>query len=160
MITVFDSRQDKNSNVTLVTVNCNGIIRYWYMDDIEELHKEWWSEDYNGPASDDSVLEFSIESRNIKGVKIFEDIVQTYNFDKPFAYVNRGQSVVIGGKLYLYGETIPAIKYISGNGDNKEIHDAKICAVSGLKENTVQFVGLDQYHNKVEVNIDMSAIVP
>ena len=75
-----------------------------------------------------------------------------------YAYVDRCQSVRICGKLFVYGESIPKIKWLlDDDGTYNEIYDAKILAVS---EDWVQFDGEDHNGNPVTVTIDVDDVIP
>ena len=90
MIVVFDTAEERsvhvvNANVTLTTINCEGMYRYWSADSLGEFRKWWWDEEYDGPANDDEVTEFIVEGKNIfaeNKIEIFYDIVKLYNFDE------------------------------------------------------------------------------
>ncbi len=75
-----------------------------------------------------------------------------------FAFVSRCQSVTIGNKLYLYGQTVPCIKW--EDTEIKEILDAKIVAVSGIRENNVQFQGIDRHGKSIIANVSMDNVIP
>ena len=85
MIRVFDNRQaNLDTPISMVTVNCDGLKRYWYADSIEEF-KLWWNADmmYFGPGGDDLVLEFNDnESSDSDKYTIYNDIVEKYKFDE------------------------------------------------------------------------------
>lgn len=83
MIRVHDVKQTDDSPVVLTTINCDGVYRYWNADSIEELHRWWWDENYDGPSSDDEVVEFVVNGGCGRGnIQIYEDIVREYGFDK------------------------------------------------------------------------------
>ena len=83
MIRVHDNKQNLNTSVVLTTINCDGIYRYWNADNIDELHRWWWDENYDGPSGDDEVVEFTINGAEGRGnIKCFEDIVTEYGFNK------------------------------------------------------------------------------
>ena len=82
MIRVFDNKQNLNTKVFLKTINCDGLYRYWYADDIEEFHKWWWDEEYDGPAAEDEVVTFLIDGGCGRGnIQTFDDIVLEYGFN-------------------------------------------------------------------------------
>ncbi len=85
-ITVVDDEinQDKGAPVVLTTINCDGVKRFWNADEIEEFHRWWWEEYYDGPAADDEVVEFIVNGIMVD-VGIFDDIVNIYDFNKEIA---------------------------------------------------------------------------
>lgn len=64
-ITVVDNEvnQDKEAPIVLTTINCDGVKRFWNADDIEEFHRWWQDEEYDGPAAEDEVLEFIVNGK-------------------------------------------------------------------------------------------------
>lgn len=78
----------------------------------------------------------------------------------PYAFVGRCQSVTIGGKLYYCGDIVPKVKWaLDEGGTFNQIWDAEIIAVSGIRENNIQFYGKDDYGFAVEVSIDASDLI-
>ena len=75
------------------------------------------------------------------------------------ARVGRCQSVVVNDKVYACGETIPYLRWKMDDEAENEIWNAKIVAVSGMRENNVSFDGVDSNGNPVSVSIDMCDIV-
>ena len=62
------------------------------------------------------------------------------------AMIGKAQSVIIGEMRYLYGQTVPYIKYTDTSDHTEhEIWDAKIVSVSGIRENSAGFDGLGNY---------------
>lgn len=92
MIRVYDTKQEQDiyAPIVLTTINCDGVYRYWNADNMDELHRWWWYEDYTGPASDDEVVGFIINNGIIRSdmkalntaIRVFEDIVKFYGFDE------------------------------------------------------------------------------
>lgn len=74
------------------------------------------------------------------------------------ARVSRCQSVTIGEKLYYFGEIIPYLRWKLDDTEN-EIWNAKIVAVSGMRENNVSLDGKDYNGNPVSVTIDMDDVI-
>lgn len=74
------------------------------------------------------------------------------------AKVGRCQSVIVGNKIYYYGDTIPCIKWKLSNGTENEIWNATIIAISDRRENNVSFYG-EVNGNLISVSIDMDEIV-
>lgn len=75
------------------------------------------------------------------------------------ARVWRCQSVIIGNRTYHYGENIPYIKWKLDNDTENEIWNAKIIAVSGMRENIVSFDGEDNNGSPISVSIDMDEVI-
>ncbi len=76
------------------------------------------------------------------------------------AMVGRCQTVVINEKVYAYGEKIPYLRWKMDNeGTENEIWDAEICAVSGMRENHIEVVGVDENGESIDVYIDMDDVV-
>lgn len=75
------------------------------------------------------------------------------------ASVGRCQSVIVGNKVYNYGETIPYLRWKSDDITESEIRNAKIVAVSGMRENNVSFDGEDNNGNSISVSIDMEDVI-
>ncbi len=90
MISVYDNKQNIDAPIILTTINCDGIYRYWNADNMEEFHRWWQDENYDGPSGDDEVVEFIIYNGGMKydmkalnpSIKYFENIVKLYDFDK------------------------------------------------------------------------------
>lgn len=90
MIRVHDNKQNLDTPITLTTINCDGMKRYWSADSMDEFHRWWWAEDYGGPDGDDAVVEFIVENSGIKHdmkslnptIKVFADIAEKYGFNK------------------------------------------------------------------------------
>lgn len=81
MIRVHDTKQNLNTKVVLTTINCDDVYRYWNVDSIEELHRWWWDENYDGPGGDDEVVEFLIDGKVVDtNIKRFIDIADKFNF--------------------------------------------------------------------------------
>jgi len=86
MIRVFDTEKERTKNlraddaVILTTINCDGVERFWCATSIDEFKRWWWSEDYDGPAGDDEVTEFTYAGETVWGVSRFEEIVNMYGF--------------------------------------------------------------------------------
>lgn len=74
------------------------------------------------------------------------------------ARVGRCQSVIIGNKTYYYGETVPYICWKVDDIKN-EMWNARITAVSGIRENNVSFDGRNGDGNLISTTIDMNNIV-
>lgn len=75
------------------------------------------------------------------------------------ARVGRCQSVIIGNKVYHYGETILYLRWKLDDVTENEIWNVKIVAVSGMRENNVSFDGEDSNGNSVSVSIDMDDVI-
>lgn len=83
MIRIHNVKQNINTPVVLTTINCDGCVRYWNADSIEEFHRWWWDENYDGPGGDDEVVEFTINGATGRGnIQIFNDIAVEYGFDE------------------------------------------------------------------------------
>lgn len=74
------------------------------------------------------------------------------------AKIVRCQTVLIGNRKYYYGDTVPYFKWTQ-NGVTKEIWNARISAVSGIRENNASFDGVDINGNPLSVSVDMDNIV-
>ena len=81
MIRVSDNKQAIKAVITITTINIDGLFRYWYVDSIKELHRWWWDEDYDGPSSEDEVVELRINGEKVDEINDYEDIVLRYGFD-------------------------------------------------------------------------------
>jgi len=75
------------------------------------------------------------------------------------ARVGRCQCVIVGNKTYYYGEVIPYLRWKSDDVTESEIWNAKIVAVSGMRENNVSFDGEDNNGNSISVSIDMEDVI-
>lgn len=76
------------------------------------------------------------------------------------AMIGKAQSVIIGEMRYLYGQTVPYIKYTDTSDHTEhEIWDAKIVSVSGIRENSAGFDGIDNEGNPVSVSINMDNVI-
>ncbi|ADL35975.1 hypothetical protein bpr_II035 (plasmid) [Butyrivibrio proteoclasticus B316] len=75
------------------------------------------------------------------------------------SYVARCQTVLVNNKTYGFGETVPYIKWKMDENTDNEIYNAKIVAVSGMRENTVEFSGEDHKGNPIDVSIDMDDVI-
>ncbi len=83
MIRVYDNNPNIDATVVLTTINCDGQYRYWRADSLEEFHKWWWDEDYDGPAAEDEVVEFTVDGACGRGnIQTFDDIVLEYGFSE------------------------------------------------------------------------------
>lgn len=82
MIRVHDNKQNIETPVMLTTINCDGMYRYWNADSMDEFHRWWWDEYYDGPSGDDKVVELFVNGYKEEGIRDFEDIVIKYGFDE------------------------------------------------------------------------------
>lgn len=83
MIRVHDNRQSLDTPIILTTINCDGMYRYWNADSLNEFHRWWWDEDYDGPAAEDEVVSFTINGACGRGnIQTFHDIVMEYGFNE------------------------------------------------------------------------------
>ena len=83
MIRVHDTKQNLNTKVVLTTINCDGVYRYCNVDSIEELHRWWWDENYDGPGGDDEVVEFLMDGEVVDSkISCFIDIADKFGFSE------------------------------------------------------------------------------
>ncbi len=75
------------------------------------------------------------------------------------AKISRGQTILIGNKLFYFGETVPYIKWKMDEDTENEIYNAKIVAVDGIRENSAEFTGEDHEGNPIDVSIDMDDVL-
>jgi hypothetical protein len=75
------------------------------------------------------------------------------------ARVGKCQSIIIGNKIYNYGETIPYLKWKLDDTTENEIFNAKIVSVSDMKTNNVLLDGEDNNGNFISVSIDMNNVI-
>ena len=75
------------------------------------------------------------------------------------AMVGRCQSVIVNNEVYYYGETIPYLSWKTADTAKNEIWNAKIVAVSSMRENNVSFDGKDCNGNPVSISIDMDNVI-
>ena len=59
------------------TININGEIRNWEFEYIEDMLKNWLSDDCTLPANDDEVVFAEFNGEKIKA-KVFEDIINEF----------------------------------------------------------------------------------
>ena len=59
------------------TINIDGEIRNWEFEYIEDMLKNWWSDDCTLPANDDEVVFAEFNGEKIKA-KVFEDIINEF----------------------------------------------------------------------------------
>ena len=59
------------------TINIDGEIRNWEFEYIEDMLKNWWSDDCTLPANDDEVVFAEFNGEKIEA-KIFEDIINEF----------------------------------------------------------------------------------
>ena len=62
--------------ISFTTINCEGELKYWKFNSIEELLKEYWTDGFNLPSNDDEIFNgnFVIDDKVIH-VKVFENII-------------------------------------------------------------------------------------
>ena len=62
--------------ISFTTINCEGELKYWKFNSIEELLKEYWTDGLNLPSNDDEIFNgsFVIDDKVIH-VKVFENII-------------------------------------------------------------------------------------
>lgn len=62
--------------ISFTTINCEGELKYWKFNSIEELLKEYWTDGFNLPSNDDKIFNgsFVIDDKGIH-VKVFENII-------------------------------------------------------------------------------------
>ena len=105
MIRVYDNRPDTDSPVVLTTINCDGLKRYWNADSLDEFHRWWWDEDYDGPAAEDEVIEFTVNGACGRGnIKHFDDIVLEYGFNEEIDSKKVETSIVSGTPEWVHPE--------------------------------------------------------
>ena len=75
------------------------------------------------------------------------------------ARVGKCQSIIIGSKIYNYGETIPYLKWKLDDTTENEIWNAKIVSVNDMRTNNVLFDGEDNNGNFISVSIDMNNVI-
>lgn len=59
------------------TINIDGEIRSWEFEYIEDMLKNWWSDDCTLPANDDEVVFAEFNGEKIEA-KVFEDIINEF----------------------------------------------------------------------------------
>jgi hypothetical protein len=59
------------------TINIDGEIRNWEFEYIEDMLKNWWSDDCTLPANDDEVVFAEFNGEKIEA-KVFEDIINEF----------------------------------------------------------------------------------
>lgn len=62
--------------ISFTTINCEGELKYWKFNSIEELLKEYWTDGFNLPSNDDEIFNgsFVIDDK-VTPVKVFENII-------------------------------------------------------------------------------------
>lgn len=75
------------------------------------------------------------------------------------AKVGRCQSVIFKDRVYYYGETIPYVKWKVNGKSESEMWDARIVSVGGMRENRVEFVGVDRNGNPADATVNMDDVV-